>query len=132
MLAVGYIQLAIGNARGNLLIYNRATGKKIPILGKYNAAITTGCWNSDGKLALGSQDKTVRISAVTLIHFLHSFAGWGLTQLVFPNAISDNCEQRGRRHAAAGLHQSRPKPYACAFTQKQGKKKRARSVESDM
>eukprot|EP00667_Euglena_gracilis_P000484 EG_transcript_484 len=55
-------QLAIGTAKGNLLIYHRKTLKKIPIVGKHTKAITCGAWNSQNKLALGAEDRQLTIS----------------------------------------------------------------------
>uniref|UniRef100_A0A3P9KAP6 WD repeat-containing protein 19 n=1 Tax=Oryzias latipes TaxID=8090 RepID=A0A3P9KAP6_ORYLA len=54
--------LAVGTAKGNLLIYNRQTSRKIPVLGKHTKRITCGCWNSQNLLALGSDDNTLTIS----------------------------------------------------------------------
>ena len=54
--------LAIGTGKGNLLIYNHQTSRKVPILGKHTKKITCGAWNSDNLLALGAEDKTVSVS----------------------------------------------------------------------
>ncbi|KAM3864863.1 WD repeat-containing protein 19 [Diretmus argenteus] len=54
--------LAVGTAKGNLLIYNQQTSRKIPVLGKHTKRITCGCWNTQNLLALGSDDRTMTIS----------------------------------------------------------------------
>lgn len=54
--------LAIGTVKGNLLIYNQQTSRKIPVLGKHTKKITCGCWSSQNLLALGSEDNTLTIS----------------------------------------------------------------------
>ncbi|CAF94207.1 unnamed protein product, partial [Tetraodon nigroviridis] len=54
--------LAVGTVKGNLLIYNQQTSRKIPVLGKHTKKITCGCWSAQGLLALGSDDNTVSIS----------------------------------------------------------------------
>ena len=55
-------QLAIGTGKGNLLLYNKTTRKKIPVLGKHPRKITCGGWSSDNQLALGSEDRTFTLS----------------------------------------------------------------------
>ncbi|XP_072190356.1 WD repeat-containing protein 19 isoform X2 [Excalfactoria chinensis] len=54
--------LAVGTTKGNLLIYNHQTSRKIPILGKHTKRITCGCWSSENLLALGGEDKMITIS----------------------------------------------------------------------
>ena len=52
-------QLAIGNAKGDLVIYNKQQLKKQLIRGKHTKKITCGAWNTENKLALGSEDRQV-------------------------------------------------------------------------
>lgn len=54
--------LAVGTAKGNLLIYQSDMKRKIPIMGKHTKAITCGAWNNDDILALGSDDSTLTLS----------------------------------------------------------------------
>ena len=65
-------QLAIGTAKGSLLIYNKTRKQKIPVVGKHSKMITCGGWSKHGnKLVLGSDDKTLTISnenGDTLLH----------------------------------------------------------------
>ncbi|XP_031560697.1 WD repeat-containing protein 19-like [Actinia tenebrosa] len=56
-------QLAIGTSKGNLLIYNHQTSRKIPILGKHTRKIICGCWNQENLLALGAEDKSITVSS---------------------------------------------------------------------
>ena len=61
-------QLAIGNAKGDLVIYNKQQLKKQLIRGKHTKRITCGAWNSQNKLALGSEDRQVPPPAHTAPH----------------------------------------------------------------
>ena len=54
--------VAIGSYRGNLVIYNHKTSRKVPVIGKHSKAITCGAWSSGNLLALGSEDRTLSIS----------------------------------------------------------------------
>ncbi|NWR15309.1 WDR19 protein, partial [Emberiza fucata] len=54
--------LAVGTTKGNLLIYNRQTSRKISVLGKHTKRITCGCWSIENLLALGGEDRMITIS----------------------------------------------------------------------
>ncbi|KAK5643690.1 hypothetical protein RI129_007535 [Pyrocoelia pectoralis] len=56
--------LAVGTVKGNVSIYNHATSKRTPIIGKHSKKISCGCWNTENLLALGSDDKTLSISNI--------------------------------------------------------------------
>ncbi|KAJ1448620.1 hypothetical protein M885DRAFT_538620 [Pelagophyceae sp. CCMP2097] len=55
-------QLVVGTCKGSVLVYNRLTRKKVPVLGKHPRKITCGAWSSTNKLALGSEDCTLTLS----------------------------------------------------------------------
>ena len=55
-------QLAAGDPKGNVMMYNRDTRKKTSIVGKHSSTITCGAWNKDNTLALGSSDRTFSLS----------------------------------------------------------------------
>ncbi|KAJ3110612.1 WD repeat-containing protein 19 [Phlyctochytrium bullatum] len=54
--------LAIGTAKGNLLLYNRRTSKKTPVMGKHSKAIVCMAWSKEDVLACGSLDFTFSLS----------------------------------------------------------------------
>ena len=56
--------LAIGTAKGNLVMYQKSNRKKIPIKGKHSGAVRCGAWTSDGRLALGGDDRMLTLSTV--------------------------------------------------------------------
>jgi WD repeat-containing protein 19 len=61
--AIG-MTLAIGTAKGTLVLYNHTTSRKIPVYSKHgNKPITCGAWSSENQLCLGGGDKTCTISS---------------------------------------------------------------------
>lgn len=54
--------LAVGTSKGNLLIYDHDSQRKIPILGKHTKKIGAGAWSEQNLLALVGDDKTLTIS----------------------------------------------------------------------
>ena len=55
-------QLAFGSAKGQMLIYNRETMQKVPIMGIHSKKIVSGAWNSRNKLACIGEDKVLSIT----------------------------------------------------------------------
>lgn len=57
-------QLAVGNAKGSLLMYNKNNKRKMPFIGKHSKKILCGAWSpSVNRLALGSADKNITVSS---------------------------------------------------------------------
>ena len=54
--------LAVGTLKGNLLLYNKKTLKKMTVMGKHSKKITCGAWSKSGKLALGGDDNKLSIN----------------------------------------------------------------------
>uniref|UniRef100_A0A7S3LUV7 WD repeat-containing protein 19 n=1 Tax=Palpitomonas bilix TaxID=652834 RepID=A0A7S3LUV7_9EUKA len=54
--------ICIGTIKGNILIYNHATTRKIPVMGKHTKRISAISWSNDNKIALGSEDRQISIS----------------------------------------------------------------------
>ena len=54
--------LACGTAKGNLLIYNKKTLKKINIVNKHTKRITSAAWSKENQLVLTSDDRQVTVS----------------------------------------------------------------------
>ena len=52
-------KLAVGTSKGNLLLFDRNSGKKIPVLGKHSKAIVGMAWNDKDELACASEDNSV-------------------------------------------------------------------------
>lgn len=81
-------QLAIGTAKGNLLIYNKTKKQKIPIIGKHSKKISCGMWSNGGnKLVLGSDDKNLTISNESGDTLMQSELKMIPSQTVFTNHI---------------------------------------------
>ncbi|CAH8850820.1 unnamed protein product [Trichobilharzia szidati] len=57
-------RLVIGTNKGNLVIYNHKTLKKISLLGKHTRKITCAVWNRKNILALASEDKSITVNSV--------------------------------------------------------------------
>jgi WD repeat-containing protein 19 len=55
--------LAVGDATGNVLLYNLAVRRAIPVSGKHTAEIVSGEWSHSGVLALGAKDDSVTVSS---------------------------------------------------------------------
>eukprot|EP00592_Proboscia_alata_P010792 CAMPEP_0194365242 /NCGR_PEP_ID=MMETSP0174-20130528/13242_1 /TAXON_ID=216777 /ORGANISM="Proboscia alata, Strain PI-D3" /LENGTH=1418 /DNA_ID=CAMNT_0039139787 /DNA_START=461 /DNA_END=4717 /DNA_ORIENTATION=+ len=72
--------LAIGTLKGNLLLYNHVTKRRIPIMGKHPGKIVSGVWNSYNQLVLVSEDGSLTVSNV---------AGDTLNQVNLTNTLSE-------------------------------------------
>ncbi|CAF1526281.1 unnamed protein product [Didymodactylos carnosus] len=57
--------LAIGSVRGNVVIYDQSTTKKLPLLGQHSRRITTMSWSRDNLLAIGAEDNRISVMTVT-------------------------------------------------------------------
>nr|XP_002124215.1 WD repeat-containing protein 19-like [Ciona intestinalis] len=67
------LHLAIGTAKGNLILYDHKVGRKVPIIGKHTRKIVCGHWSAQNLLALGGTDNGITISDVNG-KTLHSFS----------------------------------------------------------
>ncbi|KAH7716252.1 hypothetical protein AAVH_16378 [Aphelenchoides avenae] len=56
--------LVIGNNKGNIVIFNNRTSRKIPIMGKHQRAIITGAFGGDNLFALGSEDTSITVNNI--------------------------------------------------------------------
>lgn len=56
--------LAVGTQKGNLAIYDKASSRILPVVGKHSRRITCGAWNSQDQLVLGSDDRMMTLSNV--------------------------------------------------------------------
>lgn len=54
-------QLAIGTNRGQVYIYDHATGEKVQAVSKHKRRILCGDWNLENKFAFGSEDRQITI-----------------------------------------------------------------------
>ena len=51
--------LALGTSKGNVVLYNHAQRRKVPIMGKHTRSVTCGAWSAGGLLALAGKDNQV-------------------------------------------------------------------------
>lgn len=54
--------LAVGTLKGNLLIYNHRSARKVPIYGKHTKKIISGAWSDHNLLALIGEDRVLTVS----------------------------------------------------------------------
>lgn len=54
--------LFVGSCKGNILLYNNQTSRKIPILGKHNKKIVCGAWSENNMIAVVGEDKVLTIN----------------------------------------------------------------------
>lgn len=56
------LYLAMGTAKGNLMIYNCRERKKTPYVGKHTKKVSFAVWNKDHVLATAGLDRTVSLT----------------------------------------------------------------------
>lgn len=56
-----FLKLAIGTTRGQVYIYDHATGTKTQVASKHKRRILCGDWNLEDKFAFGSEDRQITI-----------------------------------------------------------------------
>uniref|UniRef100_A0A8C4PW69 WD repeat-containing protein 19 n=1 Tax=Eptatretus burgeri TaxID=7764 RepID=A0A8C4PW69_EPTBU len=89
--------LAVGTAKGNLLLYNQQTSRKIHILGKHNNKITCGAWSSQNLLALGSDDNTLSISDLEGVTLLQKSICGNLREMHFSTMKTNDQSEEGEK-----------------------------------
>ena len=52
-------QLAMGNSKGSIMLYNSETMKKMPIMGVHSKRISVGAWNRKNILVMSGEDRKV-------------------------------------------------------------------------
>ena len=71
-------QLAIGTAKGNLVLYNKDSRKITPVQGKHSKKITCGDWSSSSNvLALGGQDSIMTVRCGRVVVSVSLWVEWG-------------------------------------------------------
>ncbi|RWS31865.1 WD-repeat protein-like protein [Leptotrombidium deliense] len=55
--------VAVGTSKGNVLIYDHTTARKIPILGKHTKRICSGAWSENNLLALVGEERVLSINS---------------------------------------------------------------------
>nr|KAJ3420801.1 WD repeat-containing protein 19 [Polyrhizophydium stewartii] len=54
--------IAVATSKGNLFLYDRRSGKKVPVIGKHTKGIVAAAWSPTGELACASADKSFSLS----------------------------------------------------------------------
>ncbi|XP_059483099.1 WD repeat-containing protein 19 [Neocloeon triangulifer] len=54
--------LALATTKGNLVLYDHRSGRRMPVLGKHNRQIVSGAWSRAGLLALAAEDRSLSVS----------------------------------------------------------------------
>ncbi|XP_038055636.1 WD repeat-containing protein 19-like isoform X2 [Patiria miniata] len=96
-------QLAIGTSKGNLLIYNHQTSRKVPILGKHTKKILCGAWSSQNLLALGSEDKNITVSNAEGDTLKQTIVRMDPTDLQFSEMKTDERTSQGETTISASV-----------------------------
>jgi WD repeat-containing protein 19 len=97
--------LAIGTQKGALLIYNKLTYQKIPIVGKHSKAIVCGAWSANDVLALGAADRSFSLSNASGETLLEEELKYEPVSVSFANSPED--VESGQRDSIVSVNVGR-------------------------